>query len=307
MVEEICAPMRTMRLIKAWICRVDALKSHYSRITSLMNIHFPNNLDHIKRLSNRTPTTTTPTTDTYMFVTTKTTFPKKQELVDYMSGLDGWLAEWIDFESLVLMEFPQFPLLTREEHEMWRGKWAFSYHPPRPPPPPQHLITGETLMLEYMTQADALARKSVAMGRIGMGCVIVCNGIVMAACSDPRPISIRNHTFCAGYESTISTTDHHECNDPLRHVVFDAIDQVAQYHRSHNTNTEFYEGYLCKDCDVYLSHEPCVMCAMALLHSRIANVYFTHENIVLGGFKTALIHSQKSLNHRFRVYQVLSN
>lgn len=63
--------------------------------------------------------------------------------------------------------------------------------------------------------------------------------------------------------------------------------------------------YLCTGFDCYVVREPCVMCAMALVHSRVRRVIYAESNPEHGALGGSLkLHGQQSLNHHYSVYRM---
>ena len=66
------------------------------------------------------------------------------------------------------------------------------------------------------------------------------------------------------------------------------------------------EGYLGTDLELYSIVEPCIMCSMALLHSRISRLFFQKHNPQSGGLSSVFkLHTEEGLNHHFEVYHVI--
>ena len=95
---------------------------------------------------------------------------------------------------------------------------------------------------EYMAQALALAREAAAAGEVPVGCVIVRRGVVIGRGRNRR-------------EERGSALSHAE------------VEAIAQANRA-------LGDWRLSDCALYVTLEPCPMCAGAILNARIPRVCF---------------------------------
>lgn len=94
------------------------------------------------------------------------------------------------------------------------------------------------------------------------------------------------------------------CN-PLAHCSSQLLAKVSHMDR---TGTRPHiptapNNYLLTDLTVFSTHEPCLYCSMALLHSRIACLIYLKASTGAGGCGTVYnLHEQKGTNHHFEVW-----
>ncbi|KAI5635098.1 cytidine and deoxycytidylate deaminase zinc-binding region domain-containing protein [Phthorimaea operculella] len=106
----------------------------------------------------------------------------------------------------------------------------------------------------------------------------------------------------AGFDADLLTHLRQEC----RYVAFGA--RVFKSKRD-SSNSEgdvdtSESPYLCTGYYVYTLREPCVMCAMALVHARAKRVFFCFENPECGALSSKVkLQAVPSLNHHFEVFK----
>ena len=96
--------------------------------------------------------------------------------------------------------------------------------------------------LEFMDEALALARASAAEGEVPVGCVIVRNGEIVGRGRNRRE-QVRN---------------------ALSHAEIEAINDACRT----------LGGWRLWECTLYVTLEPCPMCAGAIVNARIPRVVF---------------------------------
>jgi tRNA(Arg) A34 adenosine deaminase TadA len=91
---------------------------------------------------------------------------------------------------------------------------------------------------------------------------------------------------------------------PLHHSIMNLLSSLPALQKPDKAASD-EEQYYAQEYDVYTTHEPCTMCAMALVHSRIRRLCFWR------GMKTGArelgwmtgSEGEEGLNHRYLVFQ----
>ncbi|MBX9602356.1 MAG: tRNA adenosine(34) deaminase TadA [Bryobacteraceae bacterium] len=123
-----------------------------------------------------------------------------------------------------------------------------------------------------MRQALALARQAESEGEVPVGAVVARGGEVIGQ----------------GWNRPIGR------NDPTAHAEILAIRQAA----------EKLGNYRLEGCTLYVTMEPCVMCAGAMVQARVGRLVFGARDIRFGGVRSKFqIADSELLNHRVEVVE----
>ncbi len=121
-----------------------------------------------------------------------------------------------------------------------------------------------------MEEALREAHRAELAGEVPVGAVVVCNGSVVARGCNRNLLD----------------------NEPTAHAEIVALRQAAAEIGNHRLG----------DCDLYVTIEPCAMCAGAITHARIRRLIYGADDPKAGAVHSALeVLNHPALNHRVEV------
>lgn len=259
----------------------------------------------------------------YLLICAASVLPRER-LVEILLALPPLAANVLD-PTVRVIQVPLLPPTSEEQSRQWSQQyWPTVYKRNNPfGPHPSIIFRAEDEIRSSVGQWMALAAlagletSTASIGK-GVGAVIVdrnarggCSTVVIAG--DARWKD----------EHTQDKTSHERSGNVMAHAVMRAIGMVAQkrcalLRRGDQTPSDPAElrifadepltpieravyseealaagGYLCVDLEIYVTHEPCVMCSMAILHSRFGRVIFGRRMPRTGGL-TAEVETRKS-------------
>lgn len=124
---------------------------------------------------------------------------------------------------------------------------------------------------DIMQQALELARRAAASGEVPVGALVVKDGVVIATGAN-RPVAT---------------------HDPTAHAEIVALRAAAKALGSDRLT----------GCDLWVTLEPCAMCAGAIAHARIARLYYGASDPKGGAVEHGpKLFEQPTVHHRPEIY-----
>ncbi|MGZ3255118.1 MAG: tRNA adenosine(34) deaminase TadA [Burkholderiaceae bacterium] len=118
----------------------------------------------------------------------------------------------------------------------------------------------------YMRQAISQAHNAWALGEVPVGALVVKDGVIIAT----------------GFNQPIGT------HDPTAHAEIMALRAAAS----------ILGNYRLPGCELYVTLEPCAMCAGAMMHARLSRVVFGASDPKTGTCGSIVnLFEQEKLNH----------
>lgn len=131
-------------------------------------------------------------------------------------------------------------------------------------------LNQSNLEQKFMQRAFELAQEAERHNEIPVGAVLVYQGKIIGE----------------GFNQSIML------NDPSSHAEMNAIRQAGQT----------LNNYRLLDCTLYVTLEPCPMCAGLLVHSRIKRLVFASHDLKTGAAGSALnLVNHEKLNHQIEI------
>lgn len=213
-----------------------------------------------------------------------------------------------DFKPRLLL-VPAGAPLSKEELKTWGALWPLIYRPGKENHSP---LTPAELRCMYV-HAKYVHEKAKTVPK--------CNHPVAAILVHPDSDMIVAEGIDSSRRAALPGGNPERINARLSHAVMNCVSNFAIPHaqgannrkrgvatshrmRDDKSNSPLpLDQYLCTGLDCYVAREPCVMCAMALVHSRIRRIIFVSSNEdEVGGLSEAKIHCDAALNHRFDAF-----